>query len=369
MQLAPCVAVIGPANAGKSTLLSLLDEQLQKRFTAAYIIKGNPDGSGRYVFRSPNLRELPHVKGHWGVTTIAHICESVRAGRRNLEIALLDFGGKHNPVNDRMLKECSHYIVVSRLGDSAGEASWISVAQRNGLVCLAKMCSVARGNEPGIKSSSNGLDGIFRFDVGPEENANDVVIQALVEKLAEIARPLSELPYINLNLNTRWEETDIPTVKGLLNRIQDAASKGEVALGGAAPIWAYLVAMHRALPVRKDLKVLFFNPTLPQPLVEIPQSRRSGEFPEGLLNIRCSEQSGEWQLDIEIMTEDKFLPSYTTQHLAFAPFFNTMTGKKVRLNGARPNWLAGVYARWLFENGAEKLSVFDGTKNGYVQIW
>src|SRR5205823_5373022 len=57
--LAPCVAVIGPPNSGKTTLLHLLDSALQHHPDAplAYVVKGSPDGSGRYLHRAPDLRE------------------------------------------------------------------------------------------------------------------------------------------------------------------------------------------------------------------------------------------------------------------------------------------------------------------------
>lgn len=99
-ELSPCIAIVGPANAGKTTLLHELDERLQQRLRAALVIKGNPDGTGRYLFHSPDLRESlkDEVKGKWGADTVERICEWIGHGRRNLEIALLDFGGKHNPI-------------------------------------------------------------------------------------------------------------------------------------------------------------------------------------------------------------------------------------------------------------------------------
>lgn len=160
MELAPCIAVIGPANAGKTTLLHQLDERLQKRLAAVLVIKGNPDHTGRYQFHAPNLREAlkAHVKGMWGSTTIEHVCESISCGRRNLEVALLDFGGKHSPENDRMQALCSHYVVVSRLADVEEGASWDRVGAQNSLKRIARMRSIGPEDEcaPIIARSLNG---------------------------------------------------------------------------------------------------------------------------------------------------------------------------------------------------------------------
>ncbi len=157
LNLAPCLAVVGPANAGKTTLLHQLDERLQARVNAALILKGNPDGTGRYLFHAPDLREAlkSEVKGQWGDATVERICEWIGHGRRNLKIALVDLGGKHTPENDRILRLCSHYILVSRLADAEGAASWDAVCRRNQLERIAWMRSIA----PGAPHPVLGTDG------------------------------------------------------------------------------------------------------------------------------------------------------------------------------------------------------------------
>src|SRR5438552_15594055 len=97
---APCIAIVGPANAGKTTLLHQLDAKLKPRLDSFLVLKGNPDGTGRYLFHAPDLRNEPAfkkgVKGRWGDATIDRICEWIMHGRRNLSLALLDFGGRHD---------------------------------------------------------------------------------------------------------------------------------------------------------------------------------------------------------------------------------------------------------------------------------
>ena len=53
--LAPCVAVVGPAGSGKTTLLHHLDHALARHPSRprTHVVKGNPDGTGRYLFHAP----------------------------------------------------------------------------------------------------------------------------------------------------------------------------------------------------------------------------------------------------------------------------------------------------------------------------
>ncbi|MBI4472336.1 MAG: hypothetical protein HY646_06685 [Acidobacteria bacterium] len=374
MELAPCIAVIGPANAGKTTLLHQLDERLQKRLTAVHVIKGNPDHTGRYQFQAPNLREAlkSHVKGMWGSSTIEHICESIDCGRRNLEVALLDFGGKHNPENDRMLALCSHYVVVSRLADVEGGASWDMAAAQNGLKRIAWMRSLGPRDEcvPVIATSVNGLDGTFRYDVQPGESVNDAVIERLAEEIVALRRDLDLIPYIDLHASERWTEADIPDVKGRATKIREVASRmGEAVLGGAAPIWAYLAGLRCALEANPGVRVFFFDPKQPEPLVEIPQQRREGPFPERVLELHWTEQSGQHRLEFHMLRDDKFLPPEAAQQLAGAPGFGKIPGQEVSLWGKGPTWLSGAYARWLVAAGVERLSAFDATMQKTIRIW
>jgi len=115
--LAPCVAVIGPANSGKTTILHLLDEALQVHPEAplVYVVKGNSDGTGRYLFHAPQLREplKPRVKGSWTSVTVETIAEWIEHCRDRLELVLVDVGGRHTESNE-ILRHCSHCLVVAR---------------------------------------------------------------------------------------------------------------------------------------------------------------------------------------------------------------------------------------------------------------
>lgn len=141
--LAPCVAVVGPANSGKTTLLHLLDHALQRHPARplVYVVKGNPDGTGRYLFHSPELRERlkERVKGVWCATTVETVCGWVESCRRHLDLVLVDLGGRHAPGNERIFERCSHALVVARrFADrrrerEEGMESWVRACRRSGL--------------------------------------------------------------------------------------------------------------------------------------------------------------------------------------------------------------------------------------------
>ena len=89
---------VPPGASGKTTFLHLLDEALQLHAEAplVYVVKGNPDGTGRYLFHAPRLREAlkPRVKGAWSAVTVSTIGEWIDRCRSRLELVLVDLGGR-----------------------------------------------------------------------------------------------------------------------------------------------------------------------------------------------------------------------------------------------------------------------------------
>jgi hypothetical protein len=380
---APCIAVVGPANAGKTTLLHQLDEKLN-RLDSFLVLKGNPDGTGRYLYHAPELRNDPEfkksVKGKWGDATIDRICEWITHGRRNLSLALLDFGGRHDEQtaegNARMLRVCSHYVVVSRDSDVSGAAFWDDVCQNHGLTRLGWMHSLPQdGPQPIVLDSEEGFQASFRVDVRPGDPINDAAVAPLVDALLRLSQPPDRTAYVNLHQVGDWRIDQISGVGGQSPKIAELASRtGVVVLGGKAPIWAYLAGLRCAMEARSDARVFFFDPKQPERLVEIPAGPRSPDdapaaFPRDVLRLFWREDGARSVLQFEITTPDKFLPPSAAQNLAGAPPPPLAPRPEMALSGAGPTWLYGTYARWLSAVGARSLASWDARTRSFVQIW
>jgi len=383
---APCVAVVGPANAGKTTLLHQLDEKLKRHLDSFLVLKGNPDGTGRYLYHAPELRQDPafkdSVKGKWAEATVENICEWITHGRRNLSLALVDFGGRHDEQtaagNARMLRECSHYLVVSREGDQTGARLWDDLCQRNGLARVGRMRSLGPDDDdsaPVFIGPAEGIEATFRVEVRPGDPVNDAALEPLIAALLALSRPADRTPYVNLHRLNEWRIGQIADVAEQGAKIVELVSRtGVVVVGGAAPIWAYLAALRCALQTREDARVFFFDPRQPERLVEIRAAAgltATGRwiFPRDALRVSWREQAGLAILNFEITTADKFLPPSAAQNLAGAPDPLPAPSPDVALYGAGPMWLYGAYARRLMTGGARSLASWDARTKSFIQIW
>lgn len=332
------------------------------------------------MYHSPDLRKdadfKRNVKGLWGSGTIDQICEWTRHGRRNLSLALLDFGGRHDDQtaagNARMLQACSHYLLVSRDGDTAGATFWDQVGSSHNLIRLGWMRSLPRGGPiPGVLNSQGAIEATFQVDIPPGDPTNDLSLEPLVTALCSMSRAPDLTPYVNLHQSGDWRISQIADVAGQAPKITELATRtGVVVLGGAAPIWAYLAGLRCVLSTRPDARVFFFDPHQPERLVEIPACQGpADEFPADALRISWRDQDDRSVLHIEISTADKFLPAAAAQNLAGAPPPPTAPSDDVAISGAGPTWLYGTYARWLIAAGIRRLASWDGRTKGFVQVW
>jgi hypothetical protein len=381
---APCVAIVGPTNAGKTSLLHQLDEKLKPNLDSFLVLKGNPDGTGRYMYHARDLRHDPvfksSIKGSWGEATIDRICEWITHGRRNLSLALLDFGGRHDEKtaegNARMLQACSHYLAVSRDSDPEGAAIWENVCRSHGLIRLGWMRSLpADLPPPAIIQAGEIVEATFCVAALPGDPINDQVLAPLIELLLRLSRPVDRTPYVNLHQKADWRTEQIGTVAGQAAKIAKLASRtGAVVVGGSAPLWAYLAALRSAVDANVDARVFFYDPKQPETLVEIPAAPGVPDtapalFPADALRVFWRQEGDLSVLQIEIATQDKFLPPSAAQNLAGAPLPPPAPSKHVALSGGVPLWVHGTYARWLITSGARSLASWDGRMKKFVQVW
>ena len=384
-RLAPCIAVVGPANCGKTTLLHLLDESLQHHPTrpAAYVVPGNPDGTGRYLFHAPELREKlkSRVKGVWQDDTVETVCHWIDNARAALEIVLLDFGGRHAPVNEMMLRRCSHYLVVSRAAadsQSNGAHSWIEVCRRCRLEQFGRFRSLWRQGQPSITTGPGGaLEAVFRADTcTPGDSEHREVVRVTVDALLALRRPRRSPPYLSLQLDRDWTPEDVAGLGGLAAALGwQIGSIGEITLGGRAPVWAYAAALQRIVELNSEAVIRIFDPKIPGALIEIPTapSVASDSALDSSLEARWSPAPGgeATVLALQITTGDRFLtvPRAASLRLLPMPCGRRPRGA-VTISGAVPVWLHLCYARWLrSQSWVSAIAAWDARTSSAISVY
>jgi energy-coupling factor transporter ATP-binding protein EcfA2 len=386
--LAPCIAVVGPANSGKTTLLHLLDRALQHHPSQplAYVVKGTPDGTGRYLFHAPDLRDAlkPDVKGAWCRTTSATVSEWVANARAQLDLALLDFGGRYGVDDDYMLQHCSHFLVLARPPASAAEdeasgaAAWTRICQRNGLQPVGRLRSLWKTGEAAVARAEDGvLDGTFRADATrPEDSANEVMAARLVDHLLALRPARSAHAYVSLKLPREWTLEDLADLGGKgaeLDRL--VTEEGSVVLGGGAPLWVYGAALHRALDRDPEARVSVFDPKAAGGLVEIPRTlgaapaEPSSPLAE-TLHVTWEREGGAAMLRLAVNTKDKMLPPMAFQFLPGAPVpVGPVPDGAPWTSGAMPIWLHLTYSRWLRQRAEGRaIGLWDARRRGIVFV-
>ena len=130
-QQQPCPAILigGPPNSGKSVFSDALRRSLIQHYPQRRIFlhRANWDGEGNWAYESrhtelvDNLVEQNKHRIHRDPETATLIpdyfrrhAQFVQNLRSLFDILIVDVGGKPDPEKEPLIRECSHYIIVTR---------------------------------------------------------------------------------------------------------------------------------------------------------------------------------------------------------------------------------------------------------------
>jgi hypothetical protein len=386
-RLAPCVAVVGPANSGKTTLLHGLDAVLQGHASRplVYVVKGSPDGTGRYLFHAPELRtELKsRVKGLWSETTVATVCGWIAECRKTLDLVVVDLGGRHAEGNAAILRCCTHFMVLARPFEDAeeeranGMASWVAACLASGLAPVAQMRSLQQAGSAEIAPVNGCLVGTFRGDAAAGDPTNAAVVTALADALLALCPRRAGVSYLDLRIGRDWEPADLADLGGLAGQV--AARMGgdrPLMLGGRAPVWAYAAALHCALDIEPRAVVEVFDPKVPGGIVRIGAVEPGEADLELAASLDVSWRGDpyggdEATLDLVARTADRFLPPPASGAVVAVPLpAGTAPSGPLVVSGAVPIWLHLAYSRLLRSlPGTRSVGVWDARRRAAMVVY
>jgi CRISPR-associated protein Csx3 len=194
------IAIGGPPHSGKSVLISVLRSLLPRdKFV---VVEGAPDGEGITGWAheaDPELARAVRRKGKFLDEFVDWVVDAVR--NSTMPITLVDLGGmlldeagnftptgvRLTPQNERILRECSHIIVIARPDYAEVASRWLAEAERVGVKPIAILESVLSGADDEV------------FDPGPPlraritklERENPPVGSATARALADLLLELA----------------------------------------------------------------------------------------------------------------------------------------------------------------------------------
>ena len=121
----PRIALVGPPHSGKSVVGYALDRALEERLPGeTFFLRAVPDGEGNWYAELPPRRaDIFRIKGRWDEPFVQQIEKEIQTLGQTKTLTLVDTGGKIDSYTYRILRACSHAIVVSSRPEVVAE--WI----------------------------------------------------------------------------------------------------------------------------------------------------------------------------------------------------------------------------------------------------
>ena len=358
----PAILIGGPPHTGKSVLVYKLAAALRRRGIQHHAIRATPDGEGNWVQESDaETVSRIRIRGAWSDEFVERVCLDLK--RRYLPL-LVDIGGYPTESQARILRQCTHAILLLRADREDGNQRWLRLIQENGLLPLARIYSRLNGTstlasqKPLIEGTITGL--IRSHNV----NTMDPLLDALVERIGALFGSFSseELEKIIFNSAPTALVIDLPASlrtiapskqlwepEMLKPFLSNLPINTPLSVHGVGPNWLYaaLAAYTHPQPFYQ------FDPRLPYgwiqpPLVHIGTARS----PEILVQTRAYQ---------EINVLSIAIPS---QHLEYLqqesfPFPPVDTDTGLIIDGKIPFWLLTALVGLYKEAGVPWIATYN----------
>ncbi|MDJ1180710.1 CRISPR-associated protein Csx3 [Roseofilum sp. BLCC_M91] len=130
--LSPALLIVGPPNSGKSVLSNTLRVHLSQTlpYVSSYLHRANWDGEGNHTYETPDRELSQRLKQKNKVPICKHPdaeklliqyfedqAKNTHHIRNVVNLALVDVGGKPDPVKLPIIEQCTHYIIISSQPD------------------------------------------------------------------------------------------------------------------------------------------------------------------------------------------------------------------------------------------------------------
>lgn len=193
------VGVFGPPHSGKSVLLTYLYEHFPQKSTA--IVRTAPDGEGIYS-NNKDQDEIQMMRKKGKFTE-----EKTRANLNNItkevaNIVLVDTGGVISEENKRIIKECTHAIILSN--NIEDKTAWENILKQNNVSIIASLDSTLDGKDEIYTSEENNntINGRITNLIRGQEKKPSLLLNEIVTKTIQLAKEKS----LNNELSRKGEE-------------------------------------------------------------------------------------------------------------------------------------------------------------------
>ncbi|NOX61976.1 MAG: hypothetical protein GXP42_08525 [Chloroflexi bacterium] len=156
VNLFPALLLAGPPHAGKSVLAHELTTALKRRQIDFILLRTAPDGEGDWTFEAPY--EVAFAVRKKGVFTPELVTRMERAVLQRQAPMLVDVGGKPRGDQFRVLRACTHYVLLYRT--EAERAQWEGWLNEMSLLPVAVLRSDLKG-EDAILREAGVLEGVI----------------------------------------------------------------------------------------------------------------------------------------------------------------------------------------------------------------